>query len=465
MAENRKRTTKSTQKRAVKKVVRTAKKHPKAAIAVIVILVVVIAAAVLLYVKVDKVHKTVNELLNIQTTSTDNEDSLEQSGTSASSDLEQKQQEGFSQSDSGDQGGATDPGQGAEDPGSGTQQGDTTPPKATTYGDKDLSFHFLELGNNYTGDSTYIKAGDVDILIDAGSRQDSADDIGDYVRNYCTDGTLEFVIATHAHQDHIAGFTNTKSRDGIFKQFKCGTIIDFAGTNATSAVYNNYVAARDDEVASDGATHYTALQCAKETDGAKKTYELGEGMSMTILYQRYYEETTGDENNYSVCLLFNHGENYYLLTGDLEAEGEASLVEKNSLPEVQLFKAGHHGSYTASTDALLSVIKPKIVCVCCCCGAVEYTQNLQNTFPSQAFVNRVAPYTDKVYVTTLGTITYNETKGKYEDTGFGSMNGVITVLSSGGNVTVSCSNNNTLLKDTDWFKNNRTCPSAWAKSP
>ena len=419
---------KKSNKRTAKKVAKAAKRHPKAVLAIVIVLVVLIAVGVILYFKVDKVHDAVDGLINPKTTTTSVE---------------------------------------GDDPSLGGGGG-STPPKATTYGDKDLSFHFLELGNNYTGDSTYIKAGDVDILIDAGSRQDSADDIGDYVRNYCTDGTLEFVIATHAHQDHIAGFTNTKTRDGIFKQFKCGTIIDFARTNATSAVYNNYVAARDEEVAA-GATHYTALQCAKETDGAKKTYELGEGMSMTILYQKYYEEdashSEGKENNYSVCLLFNHGENYYLLTGDLEAEGEASLVEKNSLPEVQLFKAGHHGSYTASTDALLSAIKPKIVCVCCCCGAVEYTQNLQNTFPSQAFVNRVAPYTDKVYVTTLGTITYNETKGKYEDTGFGSMNGVITVLSSGGNVTVSCSNNNTLLKDTEWFKDNRTCPSAWAKSP
>ncbi|MBO4472700.1 MAG: MBL fold metallo-hydrolase [Clostridia bacterium] len=417
------RTTSKSNKRTPERVAaEAARRHPKAVVAIVVILVVLIAVGAVLYFKVDKVHNAVDNLIHRATVTTDGGDKA-------------------------------------------TSGGGNTPPQATTYGDKDLSFHFLELGNNYTGDSTYIKAGDVDILIDAGSRQDSADDIGDYVRNYCTDGTLEFVIATHAHQDHIAGFTNTKARDGIFKQFKCETIIDFAGTNATSAVYNNYISARDDEVEKDGAKHYTALQCAKETDGAQKTYVLGEGITMTILYQRYYEEKTSDENNYSVCVLFNHGANYYLLTGDLEAEGEASLVENNDLPEVQLFKAGHHGSYTASTDALLSVIKPKIVCVCCCCGAVEYTQNLNNTFPSQAFVNRVAPYTDKVYVTTLGTITYNETKGKYEDTGFGSMNGVITVLSSNGIVTVSCSNNDTLLKDTDWFKANRTCPTAWQTAP
>ena len=414
--------TKKGNKRAVRQVARAARRHPKAAIAVVVILVVLIAVGAVLYFKVDKVHDAVDSLIHRATSTVE--------------------------------------GDNAASGGNGATDGGNTPPKATTYGDKDLSFHFLELGNNYTGDSTYIKAGDVDILIDAGSRQNSAATIAEYVDKYCTDGKLEYVIATHAHQDHIAGFTNTSKNLGIFGRYECETIIDFALTNATTAVYNNYVTARDAEVAA-GAKHYTALQCVREEGGAKKTYELGEGMSMTILYQQFYEQTTRDENDYSVCVLFNHGDNYYLLTGDLEAAGEASLVESNALPEVQLFKAGHHGSFTASTDTLLSVIKPKIVCVCCCCGAVEYTQDPSNTFPSQAFVKRVAPYTDKVYVTTIGTVAYNDTKGKYEDVGFASMNGNITVLSSGGTVTVTCSNNDTVLKDTAWFKANRTCPAEW----
>ena len=385
-------------------------RHTGWIVAIVVILVIVIAVGVVLYFKVDPVHDFVNSLFKVEN----------------------------------------------ENAGGGNE-----PPKATSYGDKDLSFHFLELGNNYTGDSTYIKAGDVDILIDAGSRQNSADAIASYVDNYCTDGKLEYVIATHAHQDHIAGFTNTNARNGIFKRYECGVIIDFALTNASSAVYNNYVTARNEEVAA-GAKHYTALECCNETNGAKKTYELGEGMSMTILYQRFYSESSSDENNYSVCVLFNHGDKYYLLTGDLEAEGEASLVASNNLPEVELFKAGHHGSYTASTNTLLSKIKPKIVCVCCCAGSVEYTQNSANTFPSQAFIDRVAPYTTQVYVTTLGSVAFDSDKNKYVDTGFSSMNGNITVLSSGGNVTVTCSNNNTVLKDTAWFQANRTRPPAWA---
>ena len=38
------------------------------------------------------------------------------------------------------------------------------------------------------------------------------------------------------------------------------------------------------------------------------------------------------------------------------------------------------------------------------------------------------------------------------------MNGNITVSSLGKEVTVTCSNNNTILKETEWFKANRTWP-------
>ena len=70
----------------------------------------------------------------------------------------------------------------------------------------DLSIHFLELGNKYTGDATFIKAGDVDILVDAGSRVGSIPTIASYINNYVTDGVLEYVFVTHAHEDHYGGF-------------------------------------------------------------------------------------------------------------------------------------------------------------------------------------------------------------------------------------------------------------------
>ncbi|MBR2375064.1 MAG: MBL fold metallo-hydrolase [Clostridia bacterium] len=316
-----------------------------------------------------------------------------------------------------------------------------------------VSIHFLELGNKYTGDCTLIKTGDTEILIDAGSRANSAETIISYVNTFCTDGKLEYVIATHADQDHIAAFP------GVFEAFECGTIIDFPKTGKDTSVYHKYVAARTAEVTA-GAVHYTALECWNNANGAQRSYTLGDGITMNFLYQKFYEEETNDENDYSVCMLLTEtyvgGVNNYLFTGDLEEHGEASLVEKNDLPKCVLFKGGHHGSKTSSTDALLSVIEPDIVCVCCCAGSDEYKAKPENTFPTQAFVDRVAKYTKNVYVTTLANDT---------ETGYESMNGNIVVYSQNGGISVRCSNNATILKDTDWFKQNRVCPDAWAANP
>ncbi len=323
----------------------------------------------------------------------------------------------------------------------------------------DLSIHFMELGNKATGDSIYIKAGNTDILIDAGSVASSTDTTSEYIKKYCTDNVLEYVIVTHADSDHIAGFAGSGTSPSMFDRFTCETIITFNLTNqemetasgnpTTYAKYLNQL----QEAVDAGATHYTALQCWNNADGAKRTYEVSNGIEMEILYNYYYENESDDENNYSVCLMFNQGDTHFLFTGDLEEYGESRLVDNNDLPEVELFKAGHHGSKTSSTDKLLQVIRPKIVCVCCCAGTDEYTDTKENQFPTQAMIDRVAPYTDRVYVTSQ----VDESAAS----GYRSMNGNIVVTSNRNGVSVECSNNTTVLKDTEWFKNNRTMPDAW----
>lgn len=326
------------------------------------------------------------------------------------------------------------------------------PSGGDVYVSGDLSFHFMELGNKYAGDSIYIKAGDADILIDAGSRASSTETTSAYIDQYCTDGVLEYVIATHADQDHIAGFAGSSSSPSIFERYECEVIIDFPLTDKDSQTYENYVAKRDAEVEA-GAVHYTALECYNNENGAQRVYQLSDGVEMEILYNYFYENRSADENNYSVCLLFNQGDKHFLFTGDLEEAGEEYLVQYNELPEVELFKAGHHGSKTSSNDCLLSVIRPKIVCVCCCAGTDEYTDEPANQFPTQDMIDRVAKYTDRVYVTSLGDESAED--------GFVSMNGNIVVTSNRSGVSVRCSNNDVLLKDTDWFKANRTAPSQW----
>lgn len=307
----------------------------------------------------------------------------------------------------------------------------------------ELSIHFLELGNKYTGDCIFIQIGNTEIMIDGGSRESSADTIEAYVDKYCTDGILEYVIVTHADQDHIAAWAGNGTHKSLFERFECKTIIDFPRTNKDSATYNRYVGARDAEVTA-GAVHYTALQCYNETDGAKRSYELAEGVTMNFLYNYYYDHKATDENDYSVCMYINQGANNYLFTGDLEKSGEEYLVEYNRLPKCKLFKAGHHGSKTSSTEALLSVIRPEYVCVCCCAGSTEYTTTKENTFPTQEMIDRVSVYTEKIYVTTLAT-----------EEGYASMNGNIVIKSNGDYFSIEGSNHSTILKDTEWFKNNR----------
>ena len=335
----------------------------------------------------------------------------------------------------------------------------TAPTETDVYTAGSLSVHFLELGNKYTGDCTYIKAGDTDILIDGGSRVDSVSTISEYLDEYVTDGKLEYVIVTHAHQDHYASFATNIGVDSIFDLYECETIIDFALTNQKQNedkdgdgfgenMYSDYLRERNDEINA-GAKHYTAAQCIEQN---MAEFKLSETATLKILDQKFYYEKAETENDYSVCMLLSEGDNHYLFTGDLESAGEASLVVENELPKCRLFKAGHHGSKTSSTTALLQKIQPDIVCVCCCCGSDEYTQNNENQFPTQAFINRISPYTSQVYVTTIVADT---------EEGFTSMNGNIVVMSKGGELEVRCSNNATLLKDTEWFKANRMTPSSW----
>ncbi|MBQ8427478.1 MAG: MBL fold metallo-hydrolase [Clostridia bacterium] len=332
-----------------------------------------------------------------------------------------------------------------------------------------ISFHFMTLGNENTGDSVYIKAGNNDILIDAGSRANSIDDIDNYLKNYVTDGKLEYVIVTHADQDHIAGFA--KKDVSIFDLYECQTIIDFPRTDKTTDTYNNYISERNDEVVA-GATHYTALECYNNENGAKRVYNLTDdgNVKFEILYNYYYENDSNDENNYSVCVMFYHGSRQFLFTGDLEEDGEERLAEKYNFTQVELFKAGHHGSYTSSNEILLKEIKPKMSVVCCCAGSIERKTALRNLFPSQDYIDRISKYTDKVYVPsamqiiqTAGADTPNDTKDdSFDNQGEAFLlNGNIQVISDAElGVYVECSNNNTLLKDTDWFKTYRTMPDA-----
>lgn len=376
-----------------------------------------------------------------------------------------------------------------------------------------ISFHFIDRQEQYSGDAIYIKVGEKDILIDAGARQGSAATIKSYLddpsrEDYVSDGKLEYVIATHAHQDHIAGMVGNKSgstRTGILYQYKIDNLIDFSYVdssygnkvvnnadpsnsakdsrfisytdtytsgssqkNYTTELYRNYVEGRNHAV-SQGTIWKTAGELCNSSTDYSYTVTLGKGVTMTLLYTYFYDHTSGevsslesnyvrsnfsDQNDYSVCVLFKQGERSFLFTGDAEEYAEHSLVKYNSLPKVDLFKAGHHGSYTASSDELLNAVDPKLCVVTCCAGNKEYAKESNHSFPAQEFIDRIAKHTDRVYVTTLGNW---DDKSLYE-----AFNGTVIVsYDAKREEKLAFSNNSLKLKESEWMKNHRTMPDEW----
>ena len=334
---------------------------------------------------------------------------------------------------------------------------DLEPPSFVT---GELQIHFMELGNKYSGDSILIQVGEYDILVDAGSKRSSYDTIKNYLDTHLEDDTLEYVIVTHAHEDHYANFAGNGTTS-LLTDYTITNLIQFSKTNQTTGVmYNNYLAMVD-KIEQSGTKVCNALESYNNENGCSRIIDLGFDTEIEILYQKFYEDKASSENDYSVCFLINQGSNHFLFTGDLEEDGEESLVEENTLPQVSLFKAGHHGSSTSSHDVLLDVIQPEIVVITAVVGNFEYAKNepgnvnINGTFPTTATLTRIAKHTSKVYATSLGLISQNP-DGTYEDTGFESLNGDIVVTSNSSGITVIGSNNNTLLKDTAWAQTYRS---------
>ena len=68
------------------------------------------------------------------------------------------------------------------------------------------------------------------------------------------------------------------------------------------------------------------------------------------------------ENDVSLVARFETPEGGLLLTGDIEAEAEARLVERHGEAlRTSVLKAPHHGSRTSSTPGFLGAVAPSVV--------------------------------------------------------------------------------------------------------
>lgn len=180
------------------------------------------------------------------------------------------------------------------------------------------------------------KASGKNLLIDAGNVEDG-DKIVAGLKSLGID-TLDYVIGTHIHEDHIGGM------DKIIENFNIGTI--YLPYNKTSTVkyYERLLT----------AIKAKNLKIAKAEIG--ETFTIGEA-NCEIKFVDHTEPK--EANNASIVLQLNYHNHKYLFMGDAEKEVE----EQGNWEDVDVLKVGHHGSKTSSTQDFLNKVKPEIAVI------------------------------------------------------------------------------------------------------
>lgn len=83
----------------------------------------------------------------------------------------------------------------------------------------------------------------------------------------------------------------------------------------------------------------------------------GRDFRMTCLYPAS-QEIGEDKNTLSQVWHLQYKKCSFLFTGDLDMEGEKRLMKEEKLPEIQVLKAGHHGSKGSSGEKFLQALSP-----------------------------------------------------------------------------------------------------------
>lgn len=203
--------------------------------------------------------------------------------------------------------------------------------------DGKLQVHFLDVGQ---GDATLIVCDGEAMLIDAGEN-----DKGTLVQNHLIAtgiDSLRYMIGTHPDSDHIGGM------DVILYKFDCDTVI-MPEFSRDTAAYRDVI----DTMKQKGYANTVPV--------VGDTYTLG-GATFTILAP---VKTYEDSNNNSVAILLTYGNTRFLFTGDAEEEAEKDILASGLPLQADVYKAGHHGSSTSSSEEFLRAVNPTYSVISC----------------------------------------------------------------------------------------------------
>jgi competence protein ComEC len=232
------------------------------------------------------------------------------------------------------------------------------------------------------GDATLITYGFHQILIDAGpTEQGVLECLGSHLPLW--DRVIEVVVMTHADADHIGGVA------GVLSRYTAQTIV-FNGDNKDTALFRETMEAVQRESRQGAAVKLPILGLQwrfnlEHNPFFKRQVRNPHLLQLKVLFpqveisqhavdnwlktetllwdQQHLYQVLGPEtdnpNNRSIVLLLEFGKVSALLTGDLEEEGELSLLAMDVIHPVTILKAGHHGSKTSSIHSFVAAAKPE----------------------------------------------------------------------------------------------------------
>ena len=207
-----------------------------------------------------------------------------------------------------------------------------------------LAVHFIAVGQ---GDAILVQTPrGKHVLIDSGPDPD-ARALTAYLDDLVVN-TLDLVVNTHPHSDHIAGLP------ALLRKRTVGAVLD-SGAPHTSGTYERMVAALE----------ASKVPVKKARRG--RTVKVEPEVSLEVLgpAEPFIRGSRSDLNANSVIIRLVYRDVSFLFTGDAEHDTEARLLEAPKSISATVLKVAHHGSSHATTDALLKAVDPLLAVVSC----------------------------------------------------------------------------------------------------
>ena len=196
----------------------------------------------------------------------------------------------------------------------------------------ELRIHFINVGQ---GDSILIQCDGETMLVDAGPLE-AGSVVNEYIRNTTGIKTLNYVIATHSHDDHLFGMPEALKGLSVEKVYSSPSIsLTYWFSEILPRLRN-----KDMIVVS---------------PQSEEAFTLG-GAEVQFINTPTASE---NENDHSIACKIVYGENSVLLTADIEGEAEISMLNAGVNLQADVLKVAHHGGNTSTCDAFLNAVNPQ----------------------------------------------------------------------------------------------------------